>query len=234
MIQAWFEVQILPSGFQFYPEGSKVYYRLLTVREVQILARTQDPRDLIRIGLEGIRVEGFPKEEMILSDYYYVSLLRNLGSSVNERYNANLVCKSCGQSFEVSVEATDLEIPDIRPDLELSWEGYTLSFEPIRVSRFLEYLKIKSDFEYPFLPEFLASLRSYRDPEGQEHEVKMQKKHLESLLDLPAPLLEAFVEDIYPHVFPLLKLEATCSQCQALEKYSLPLDVKVIRPFRPA
>lgn len=233
----YYQVPILPTGGKGYPEGSKVFYRLVTVREAIELANMTRTLDSFRYALEGIRTEGMDKEDLFLADFLYISLLRNGSSGTVTHFSVSGVCPHCGEEYKAEVPVENVYVKDfeeVQKRVNLEGFGMDLILERPRVRRYLEYLERAekspgtSDLDAMALP-IVALVKEEEEWDGK----KMPFEEAVSILEtLPSGIVEEYAEMFDRSSLILLQLK--CPKCG--RDIEVPVgeegNAAVIKPFR--
>lgn len=233
----YYQVPVLPTGGKGYPEGSKVFYRLLTVREAIELANMTKAADSLRYALEGIKTEGIEKEDLFLADFLYVSLLRNGSSGTVTHFSVSGVCPHCGEEYKTEVPVESAYVKDFDEVYKrVSLEGYgmDLILERPRVRRYLEYLERSEKYPGTADVDAMALPIVALVEEGKEWDGS--RLPLEEAVSLLESLPSGVVED-YSDMFDrgsILFLNTTCPKCG--QQIEVPVgeegSMAVVKPFR--
>ena len=75
------EVTQLPSGFIAYPEGVKISYRPYVFGEIKKFNQSNMSKlNAYELAMQGVVVEGMPKDDITFADMLYIALLRKISS----------------------------------------------------------------------------------------------------------------------------------------------------------
>lgn len=111
----WIEVTELPSKFLPYPPGSRIQFKPYSFGELEEWASLPEgtpPEDRYRLGLKGIKIEGFEPWDLNISDYNYIMTLRKLSTYDRARYDLTYVCPHCKERVTTTQELNKIEFKD--------------------------------------------------------------------------------------------------------------------------
>lgn len=225
----------LPSRFIGYPEGTKVYYRLLTTRESLEMAKMQKLHDIYRYILRGVKTEGIEKEDLFMADLIFLSILRTSQSGMVNSLQVEATCSSCGERVkkEVGVEEVYMEDYDkVQKRHEIEGTDVVVVFERPRVRRYLEYLEYLdeegSDQEMASLALPIKSIENF--PEKGMYKELSLKEAMKIAEDLPVAVFEDLSESMREEP---PKVRVICDSCGNENKYAIDnYEEVVIKPFR--
>lgn len=236
-LMPYYSVPVLPTRGKGYPEGAKVFYRLMTVREAVELAGMTRTVDSFRYSLEGIRTEGMDKEDLFLADFLYVSLLRNGSSGTVTHFSVRGVCTECNSEYttEAPVESAYVkDFDEVYKRVHLEGTGMDLILERPRLRRYLEYLEKAESSPGTQELDSLALPIAYLLP--QEEEWKGERLSLKEAVELLDSLPTGIVEE-YGDMFDqgsLIYLNVRCPHCGAEQEVPVGEEGAqvVVKPFR--
>lgn len=242
-----FKVNVLPSGFKIYPEGSTIYYKPYSWNGVKLL--TQSKMDTVALWnyiLEGVTCS-FDKDLLTLQDFFYIALLRRVATVGNNKFSVSMVCKNnieITKNNEKTIEKCntlnhfvlndkqinfdDLQLSRNELPVQLKLLGKWYQFSPITIGN-AKYL-----FENNLLDDDNSTIAVQCINETFENISKvLESNELSFLEGEKTKLLENF---FYHGILPINKdsndKELICSHCN--NKLTIQLDggEVVIRPFR--
>jgi len=234
MREVWYEVTTLPSGGQWYPKNTKIFIKPYTVRETLHLAKMKQSNDILRYNLQGLKAENLELEELILSDYYFLILMRNgISGTLEGLVIKDHVCTNCKKSADYKISIEDLEVEDLPPTeyLTVTVDSYQLTITPLKVKHILDSQKISGyEEELPFFKELILAIESIKQEEESLTWNSINEK-IDTFLSLPAQVLSVIYESILPKIFPTFKIELICNHCQKSDIINIPLTVEEVKPF---
>lgn len=236
MNNLWIQVDLLPSNFQWYPEETEILVRPYTVRETLHLAKLQRTQDIVRVHLEGIRVEGgLDPKDLVLSDLYYLALLRNgLSGTLEGYWLKGFVCEACGKATDRKIPLEEIETEDLpqRAEFTVQIGKVRAVFGPLRVKHALDNTAFPELSELPFLKEIVLALESL-EIDGEPLEWKSLKEKVGLVLELPHQILQEVYDRILPYMFPRFKAQTACPECGHVDEVTIPsFEVEVKPSFR--
>lgn len=102
----------LPSRFLSYPKNSQIKYRPYTFGETKRISQSKlSYKDTVELILSGVE-SSFPKKDITLCDFLYLSLLRNLSTLGNGRMTLKFSCSE-GHKNETVMETVKVEYIDV-------------------------------------------------------------------------------------------------------------------------
>lgn len=132
----------LPSEFKGYPVGTKIYYKPLTLEELEALNSSEiEPARAVAMLLNAIHSTTLPSEELYYWDVMYIGIQRKLLAFGNTKGTLYRRCKVCGNLVSKSFEYTELEFEQIKaPALPMRMEvcGKKLEFSELTMKDFLQ------------------------------------------------------------------------------------------------
>ena len=146
------DLENLPSRGLPYPEA-KITYRPYTYGELIHLAQSSkgkantnnDIIDSIQYTLNGIYVANIEKEDLTLSDYNYISVLRKISTIGQGDLFLSWKCPECGYQNKTEFTLFDLEFVNLTQKgfiAELS--GREVDFVPLTVRNYIKFLRNKA------------------------------------------------------------------------------------------
>lgn len=120
------EVTQLPSGFIAYPEGVKISYRPYVFGEIKKFNQSNMSKlNAYELAMQGVVVEGMPKDDITFADMLYIALLRKISSLGDTSFSVSFKCGKCGKTNTVSVEHkkvsfVDMEVKKLPIEVTLS------------------------------------------------------------------------------------------------------------------
>jgi hypothetical protein len=147
----------LPSDFKPYPKGVRVTYRRYGWMEVKYLS--QDPSvipdiDKYTMALNGIQVIGMDKEDLTISDFLYLELMRKISTLNPPYFEMSYICPSCKQMSVMTLEPSQISFADFTPPalpVKATLSFGVMEFMPLTIGKHRKLLDIK-------VPELFASL----------------------------------------------------------------------------
>lgn len=134
----------VPSKFISYPQGASISYRPYTFGEVKIISQSKmTTEQQFKEVLSGIETN-FPQEDLTLSDFLYIGLLRKISTLGSVKFTISFKCAKCKSEGKKVISSTDLDfneldIPEIPVVADLSLGEY--HFNPITVGNYLQLAK---------------------------------------------------------------------------------------------
>ena len=111
----WIDVLEVPSKFLSYPPGSKIQYKPYSFGELEewaSLPRGASPEDKYKLGLKGIKVEGFDIFDLNIADYNYIMTLRKLSTYDRARFDLKYNCPHCSEQVVSTQEIQNINFKD--------------------------------------------------------------------------------------------------------------------------
>lgn len=233
MKEVWYGIDTVPSGLRWYPEGTRLSLRPYSVRETLQLAKMKRTSDIIRHNLSGIKAEGIAPEELVLSDYYFLMLMRNgISGTLEGLLIKGHTCTECGKVFDHRVSLEEIEVEDLpeSDQFELKLGEVHLVVSPLRVKHTLDPISLPETEELPFLKELVQAVESIQVG-GEALTWKNLKEKVDLFLELPSQLLNDLYEGLLPKIFPQFKIDLPCPQCGAVGSTRIPLSAEEVKPF---
>lgn len=173
-----YEVKEIPSRFISYPEGTKIFIQPYSFGEsfnIQMVG--QHNTNMMREILNGVKVEGMPKNLLTPQDILFLGLYRNLASSLHNKIDIQTTCPKCLHENHTiktlgSIKFKDVDDfdRDVYP-LKVTFNDYTMWFG------FISY----KDFEF--------CLNRYKGSKIHQlalQVVKYQKNGTDEIIEKPA------------------------------------------------
>ncbi|AYJ73978.1 DNA methylase [Thermus phage phiLo] len=234
-LNPYYQVTALPSQFKAYPNGAKVFYRLLKTREALELSGMTKDQDVFRYILNGIKTEGFSKEDLLFVDFLFVSLLRNAYSGSVDRLQVEATCNSCGERFstEVSLESVYMDDLDkVGEEVPVEGTEWALVLSKPTVGRYLDHLDMveKEPGEESILAMALPVKALKNLSTGEEVLLDLASAK-EVVKDVPSGMVEEFISKYMSEDYP--KVVVKCPHCG--EENKLPVTNAgevLVKPFR--
>ena len=136
------EIKELPSGFKPYPKNSKVFYKPITLKELDILnSGSLNIEQGYQFLLDSIVTQGFDKNELAYFDVVYIGIQRKLTAFGDIKGKYELICPKCGQTIEYEFEYTSLEFKELQVDelpIKLKLNNEELHFSVLNIKDFLQ------------------------------------------------------------------------------------------------
>jgi len=234
MKEVWYEIDTLPSNGQWYNENTKIFIRPYTVRETLHLAKMKRDNDILRYNLQGLKAENLELEDMILSDYYFLVLMRNgISGTLEGLMIKDHVCTNCKKSSDHKVSVEDLEVEDLPPteDFTVTVDSYQLTITPLKVKHILDPQDVSGyEEELPFFKELILAVEAITQ-DGEALTWNSVSEKVDIFLNLPAQILSVIYESILPKIFPTFKVELICPHCQKSDIINIPLTAEEVKPF---
>ena len=139
---AMIQVTEIPSAFVPYPEGTKIWYRPYTYRELDTFndSKLDHIQSLRRTG-SGFYAEGMDVQDLTLPDYMYLGLLRRISSlgtstfTVSPRREDGSVIVTKTYGLDV-LQFDDLEAPELPVNIRVG--GKVMQFVPLTMRLYEE------------------------------------------------------------------------------------------------
>ncbi len=139
------EIKKLPSNFLAYPKEAKVFYRPYTYRELDIFNDSQvSALENLRFVSQGIHTTNMEKEELTLSDFLYLGLLRKISSLGSTKFS--VTAQILQEETEVTkildfddIQFQELEVPELPVVITLNQKE--LHFKPLTLSGYFALLQ---------------------------------------------------------------------------------------------
>lgn len=252
-----YQVKELPSRFIPYPKGIKIYVKPLTAgaaMNIAMVGRTNI--DLMKETLNGIRVEGMPKNLLTPQDILFLGVYRNLVSSKHDKILLKSICPKCLHQNEESKSLSTIkfkEIEDFEEDcypIQVNFNDYTMWFSFLTYKDFefcaqkykghklqqtalqiIKYIDNKTGKE-TLKPEFSLSSKDTRATQTIELYIEDLRKILYNFVDEDRDILDEVLEILED--YSLQPIEITCQDELCKNKYSINIndDDVLILPFR--
>lgn len=252
-----YEVKELPSRFIGYPEGTKIYatpHSFGSALNIEMVGKNNV--NTMSETLEGIKVEGMPKNLLTPQDILFLGVYRNLLSSKHDKIDVRSYCPKCLNENHEKRSLRDIKfktIEDFDKDvypLEVDFNEYKMWF------KFLSY----KDFDFCMkkyrghkLSQIALQVSQYQNKEtneifekpeysmnsNRETATKLIEKYVNEVKDI----LYSFVDedkDTLEEVLSLLEdyglkpIEVTCQDKNCKNSYEINLDEEgiLVTPFR--
>ena len=145
-------VNVLPSNFKGYPEGTKISFEPLTLGELEALnsGNNIDVARGVAMLLNSIHCNTLSPQDLYYWDVMYIGIQRKLlafGETIGVVYAQ---CPECGEIIQKQFDYTSLEFKEIEaPDLPIIIEisGKQLEFGLITMKEFLEIDTAKGELD---------------------------------------------------------------------------------------
>ncbi len=234
-LMPYYLVSALPSRFIGYPEGTKIYYRLLTTRESLEIAKMQKLYDIYRYILKGVKTEGIEKEDLFMADLIFISILRSSQSGMVNALHVEATCTKCGERIKKEVGVEDVYMEDydkVQKRYEIEGTDVVVVFERPRVRRYLEYLEYldeeNADQDMASLALPIKAIENF--PEKGMYKELSLREAMEIAEDLPVAVFEELSEGLREEP---PKVVVVCDSCGEENKYPIDnYEEVVIKPFR--
>lgn len=231
----YYEVPALPTKGKAYPEGSRVFYRLYTMREAVEVQSMTKVYDLVRYALEGIKTEGMEKEDLFMADFLFVSLLRAGSSGAVTHFKVETTCVNCGEEMatEVPIESAYVDdLEELRRYVPIEGTNIQVVLEAQRVGRFLEAMSIQE--REPGNEEIVyAAIPVVGVKQGNEEIGLSVSEAIELMSELPQYVVTEN-QEFFSSSAARAVVEAECPKCSFVNKVPITQEegLALIKPFR--
>lgn len=130
-----YEVKELPSRFVGYPDGVRVLiapYTAGAAMNIEMVGRTNI--NVFEETLDGIKVEGMPKNLLTPQDILFLGVYRNLVSSSHDKITLTSICPKCLNENKDNATLKTIKFKDIEEfdkscyPIEVDFNDYTMHF----------------------------------------------------------------------------------------------------------
>jgi hypothetical protein len=252
-----YEVKELPSRFIGYPEGIKIFakpYTFGTALNLQLVGRN-NINTLSEI-LDGVRVEGMPKNLMTPQDVIFLGVYRNLMSSLHDKIDVKSICPKCLKENHVQktlasikfkpIDNFDKEVYPVEVELNnytmwftfLSYKDYEFCLQRYQGNKLyqlalqvIKYQKKGSD-EFVEKPGYKLNTNNRTSTAVIEKYVTEVRNILFNMVDEDKETLDEVI-DLFED-YGLKPIDVICSDENCKHKYSVNLEDEnvLVTPFR--
>jgi hypothetical protein len=148
-------VKRLPSNFLAYPDDVKISYKTYRWGDVKRVSSTKyEEKTLIPFISLGIKVSSIAEPEfqindLTLSDFLYIGLLRKLSTFGTEKFRLSTACVKCDSEITKEIPWNKLEFDELEmkklPVMLTLTNGALLKFNPLTVKHYLELLEEEAE-----------------------------------------------------------------------------------------
>lgn len=136
------QVKELPSEFKGYPEGTKIYFKPLTLEELEALNSDEmSPERAVALLLNAIKCTTLVSHDLYYWDVMYIGIQRKLLAFGNTKGTIYRRCSKCGNILSKTFEYTEIEFKQMEaPALPMKLEvcGKKLEFGELTMKDFLQ------------------------------------------------------------------------------------------------
>lgn len=136
------QVKEIPSEFKGYPVGTKIYYKPLTLEELEALNSDEmSPERAVAMLLNAIKCTTLEAYDLYYWDVMYIGIQRKLLAFGNTRGTLYRRCAKCGNIVSKTFDYTELEFKQmLAPALPMKLEvcGKKLEFSELTMKDFLQ------------------------------------------------------------------------------------------------
>lgn len=150
-ILPYYEVKELPSRFLGYPAGTKIFispYTFGAAMNIEMVGRNS--LNAIEETLEGVKVEGLPKNMLTPQDILFLGVYRNLVSSKHDKISIKSICPKCLKENEEVQTLKTLKFKEL--------DGFDAECYPIEV----DFDNYKMWFGFVTYKDFKFCVQKYR------------------------------------------------------------------------
>lgn len=219
------EVKVLPSKGLAYPKGFSLTYKPYLFGEVKLFNQMPPgSAEAVKLILSGINVS-FPREDITLSDFLYVALLRKISSFGNLKFSVSSRCKECGTIGKQSVSSEGMAFDDMQasslPVIVETSQG-DLKFKPITVGDFLKLKALQKELDVLSVYAAMLVDGSKTFEQAREFLFALKAEDEEAMGEMDSVL--------YHGVKPI---PAECGVCKATYEVDIDgSDEAIVGPFR--
>jgi hypothetical protein len=221
----YYLIEGLPSSYRLYPAGTEVYGRSLNVREVKRLTElTPNNSAQIINSVIAACTYGYPVEEMLNADKFYIIFWLRANTYKNTGYNVPFECGHCGKQNEYRFDMDAFSTKrlgdefDIDYSLVLPESQDTIQFKFLLVKDELGLTAFKKNMKksvMEFDEDILDLCVQIRTINGNEYSLRDKHDYVTKLTAGDYSYLQSYIEHIDIGVVPLV--EAVCSNPECKE-----------------
>jgi hypothetical protein len=139
----------LPSKGLSYPPGTTISYCPYTFGEIKKISGSKVGTELaFKMVLEGLKVKGMTPEELTLSDFLYIGLLRKISTIGEMKFRVQYYCEGCSQAIVMNTSTKDIDFDDLmmpRLPIVAKLKKSEMKFMPLTLGGFFGLLKLSKE-----------------------------------------------------------------------------------------
>ncbi len=234
----FFLIENLPSRGLFYPEGTKIFGRPLTVREIKKITGMNESnyniiiRDILSSAIKGVNVD-----DIMASDKLYLIFWLRANTYKSANFVTPYTCERCGKETEFSFDVDHFEIKDINEEavleftLEHSEDEIVLSYLTVgkedSVFSFKESLKgsiVKFDEDTIALASMISSIN------GKSMTMRSKCDYVMGLNPEDYAQLDSYVSQLDFGIIPIIKAVCGHVECRGVNAIPVSFQPEIFIP----
>jgi len=217
----YYLIEGIPTKYRLYPEGTQIYGRPLTVKEVRFLASMTDSNyqfvinEILKNTIKGIDIQ-----ELYVADKVFILFWLRANTYKNEGYSTEFTCRHCGRSNHYLFTMDKLRVEYLKDDfvanddfkLLTTDDVLRISFPKVRdENKVSQILKNKTSVEYD--EDILSVAAMVKSINGTEYNTKYVYDYLLSLNPEDYAYLETYISDNEIGVSPVVSTNCQYEDC---------------------
>ena len=218
-------VEGIPTDYKLYPEGTTIYARPLTVKEVRFISTMNESNysfvinEILKATVKGIEID-----ELYSADKLYILFWLRANSYKNEGYNSEYSCVHCGtkNSYLFTMDKLNvitLEGKDFDPNKPIkllnSDDVVTISFPKIKdENKVLHMLKQSKNTTIALDEEILSLASMVTSINEQAMSLKYVYDYINNMNVEDYAFLKSYIEDNEIGVSSVVKTNCKNESCQ--------------------
>ena len=116
-------VNILPSKYRCYPQGTKIFSRPLKVLEIKHLATmNEETADMVIDEVLRDSVQGIDVNDLVVADKIFIIMWQRAQTYRGDEFSIPFTCPVCGHEGRYTFDITRVEIDDVVDDFSMDTE----------------------------------------------------------------------------------------------------------------
>lgn len=214
-------VEGLPTRYKLYPEGTKIFGRPLTVKEVKLLASIgQDNFDFIVNQILNAAIKGIDIQNLVVADKLYLIFWLRANTYKNDGYSSTYTCPKCKRDNNYLFGVADLVVKELSDEFVPGEPLQLLTNEDIIVVQFptvkeenqvnqLSNSKTAEAFDDDMLT--LASM--IKSINGKELSLRMKYEYVVQMNPEDYAFIYSYIQENDIGVAPVAKMNCQHADC---------------------
>lgn len=233
-------IEILPSRYALYPEGTKLYGRPLTVKEIKKLTKMNETNYAeIILDILDSAISGYPIEDLYTADKFYLILWLRSMTYKNANFITEYICEHCGakQSYHFDVDVFEVRsLPeDYDPNFELTLlnckDKIRIKFMQVsdenRVAIFKESVKTSRAVFDDDTIKLAAIIESIND---QTQTLRTVYEYLDRLDAEDLQYISSYIREMDFGVIPVVNATCTMPKCRGENELPITFQSEFFAP----
>lgn len=214
-------VEGLPTRYKLYPEGTKIFGRPLTVKEVKLLASIgEDNFDFIVNQILYSAIKGIDIQDLLVVDKIYLIFWLRANTYKNDGYSSTYTCPKCkrensylfGVADLVVKELSDSFVPGEPLQLLTTDDTVVIQFTTVKDENLIaNFQKGKTE---KFDEDVLAMASMIKSINGSDLSLRLKYEYVTNMNPEDYAYLYSYIQENEVGVAPVAKMECQHDDCR--------------------